>query len=126
MPRLRPFAALTALLVAGSLAACTTESQVCKNGVCKLSMSGKGATAELGGKGGSTIELVSADGTEARVKIAGREGTLKLNQPIGIDNGTITLTEVKKDKLKLRIEGGSSSSGGSKTTPDSSGDAPTS
>lgn len=112
--------AAAALLLAG----CTTESQVCKNGVCKISMSGKGATAQLGGKGGSTIVLVSAGGDQAVVKIAGQQGTLYLKKPLQLDNGTLTLTEVKDNKIKLEVTGesGSSGGGGTSTTPaDASG-----
>lgn len=121
MRQLRPVLALVTAVAALALAGCTTESQVCKDGVCKISMSGKGATAKLGGEGGSTIELISASGKQAKVKIGSQTGTLVLNEPIDLNNATLTLVEVKDDKIKLRID---ATGGDSGTSPSDAATTP--
>lgn len=95
--------AIATLLATATLAACTTNSQVCKDGVCKISLSGKGSTSKLGGEGGDTVELVSADGTTAKIKIAGQSGEVKAGQVIDLTNGQIKVTEVKENKIKLEV-----------------------
>lgn len=93
------FAALT-------LAACTSQTQTCKNGVCEIDLSGKGAVVTLGGEGGSELELVSASGTTAQVTIAGNPLELTVGQPVSLSNGTLLLEEVEgEDDVQLQVSG---------------------
>lgn len=123
----RVLPSIAALLAAASLAACTTNSQVCSDGVCKISLSGEGASSKLGGDDGDTIELVSSDGKTAKIKIAGQEGSVTQGQVIDLNNGQIKVTEVKEGKLKVEVtttEGSSDSSpSDADTSSESSGDA---
>lgn len=101
------------VLAALSLAACTSNTQKCNKGVCEIDLSGKGASTTLGGDGGSTIELVSASGKSAKVKIAGQSGELIVGQPATLDNATLVLEEVEgKDDIQLKL----TVSGASQTT----------
>jgi hypothetical protein len=117
----RVLPSVAALLATATLAACTTNSQVCKDGVCKISLSGKGSTSTLGGEGGDTVELVSADGTTAKIKIAGQSGEVKAGQVIDLNNGQIKVTEVKENKIKLEVTTAKSTTDNEQT--DASGDA---
>lgn len=98
----------TSLLAALSLAACTSNTQKCSNGTCEIDLSGAGASTELGGDGGSTIELISASGKTAKVKIAGQEGELTVGQPVTLDNATLVLEEIEgEDDVQLKLTGSS-------------------
>lgn len=127
MRTLRVLPSITALLAATTLAACTTNSSVCKDGVCKISLSGKGSSTTLGDNG-SPVELISATGTTAKMKIGTDELTVDQGQTISLDNGEIKVTEVKDDKVKLEVTQTSESSSDSSSSDaesgsDSSGDA---
>lgn len=99
-----------ALLAALSLAACTSQTQKCTNGVCEIDLSGVGAKVQLGGDGGSNLELVSASGKTAKVKIGTTEGTLTVGQPVPLNNGTLLLEEIEgKDDIQLRVSGSGAS-----------------
>ncbi len=115
----RVLPSIAALLATVSLAACTTNSQVCNDGTCKISLSGKGATSALGGEGSDNIELVSADGKSAKLKIASQDITVTQGQTIDLNDGQITVTEVKEDKVKVEVTSGTPESS---TTEDTSGD----
>lgn len=106
--------ALGAALLAAALTlgACTSNTQKCKNGVCDIDLSGKGATTELGGDGGSTIKLVSASGKTAKVTIAGQPGELTVGQPVTLDNATLLLEEVEgEDNIQLKLTGAAAAEG---------------
>lgn len=105
----RVLPSVAALLATLSLAACTTNSSVCKDGVCKISLSGKGSSTTLGDNG-SPVELISATGTTAKMKIGTDELTANQGQTISLDNGEIKVTEVKDDKVKLEVTQTSESS----------------
>lgn len=112
---LRP---LTALAISGlaafSLAACTSNTQSCSGGKCDIDLSGKGATVVLGGDGGSEMELISASGKTAKVKIAGQEGDLTVGEPVSLNNATLTLVKVEgKDDIQVKLD----TTGFSQTTP---------
>ena len=110
-----------ALLASLSFAACTSQTQKCSNGVCEIDLSGAGATVQLGGEGGSNLELVSASGKTAKVKVGGTEGTLTVGLPVPLDNGTLLLEKVEgKDDVQLRVNGAGSAAG---TTPEEEGAA---
>lgn len=100
---LRPVTLVATLLAAGTLAGCTTNSQVCKDGVCKISLSGEGASSPLGGEGSDSIELVSSDGKTAKIKIAGQEGEVTAGETVDITDGQIKVTELKENKLKVEV-----------------------
>ncbi len=94
------------LLAAVGLAACTSQTQKCSNGVCDIDLSGVGATVQLGGEGGSDLELVSASGTTAKVKLAGKEGELTVGTPVTLDNGTLLLVKVEgENDIQLKVTG---------------------
>jgi hypothetical protein len=114
----RPLTAIATLLAAASLAGCTTNSSVCNDGVCKISLSGKGSTTTLGGEGGSNVELVSASGSSAKIKIADQELDVKTGQTISLDNGEVKVTEVKDDKIKLEVTQTSESSTEGEAAPE--------
>lgn len=80
---------------------------------------GKGATSALGGEGSDNIELVSADGKSAKLKIASQDITVTQGQTIDLNDGQITVTEVKEDKVKVEVTSGTPESS---TTEDTSGD----
>lgn len=89
-----------------SLTACTSNTQKCSKGTCEIDLSGAGASTELGGDGGSTIELISASGKTAKVKIAGQEGELTVGQPVTLDNATLVLEEIEgEDDIQLKLTG---------------------
>jgi hypothetical protein len=96
------------LLAALGLAACTSQTQKCSGGVCDIDLSGVGSKVQLGGEGGSYIELISASGKTAKVKVGKTEGELTVGQPITLDNGTLELVEVEgEDDIQLRVKGSS-------------------
>lgn len=96
---------LPVVAVALFLAACTSSTQTCKNGICSISLSGKGASVKVGGDGGSTLELISTDKTTARFKVDGTEGNLTKDVPVGFgDNATITLKEIDGGKVKVTVD----------------------
>lgn len=87
------------------LAACTSSTQSCKDGICSITLSGKGASVKVGGDDGSTLELVSTDKTTARFKVDGSEGNLTKDVPVGFgDNATITLKEIEGGKVKVTVD----------------------
>ncbi len=103
-------------LSALTLAACTSNTQSCSGGKCEIDLSGAGATTTLGGEGGSNIELVSASGSTAKVKLAGQEIELKVGEPINLTNATLTLTEVEgEDDIQLELNTAGFEQDGSKT-----------
>jgi hypothetical protein len=103
----RSFSLLAAVSATFALGGgCTSNTQVCKDGVCKISLNGKGASSTLGGEGSSTIELISASGSQARVKVGGQEGTIVLNEPSQLSDGTLTLTKVEENKIKVTVKTG--------------------
>ncbi len=123
---LRALAPLVATTFAAlTLAACTSNTQSCKNGKCEIDLSGKGATVTLGGEGGSDMELVSASGDTAKVKLGGQEITLKVGEPISLTNASLTLTEVEgEDDIQVELntagynqDGSKKSEGGSTPPP---------
>lgn len=100
---------LTPLVLSGlaalTLAACTSNTQKCSGGKCEIDLSGKGAKVTLGGEGGSDMELVSASGNTAKVKIAGQDLTLTVGQPVTLSNATLTLEEVEgKDDIQVLLD----------------------
>ncbi len=98
--------ALVAALAALTLAACTSTTSSCKDGVCNIDLSGKGAETQLGGEGGSMIKLVSASGDKAKVELAGSELELTVGQPVALSNGTLVLKEVEgEDDIQLEVRG---------------------
>lgn len=103
---LRAFSTLAATsLAALSLAACTSNTQTCKDGKCDIDLSGKGAVVTLGGEGGSDLELVSASGKTAKVKIAGKPVELTVGEPLALDNGTLTLEAVEgEDDIQIKVD----------------------
>lgn len=101
-------------LAALSLTACTSNTQSCSGGKCDIDLSGKGAVVTLGGEGGSDMELVSASGNTAKVKIGGQEGTLTVGEPVNLDNATLTLVAVEgEDDIQVKLD-----TTGFKTTPE--------
>lgn len=99
-------AAAAALLAALTLAACTSTTSSCKDGVCQIDLQGAGAENQLGGDGGSMIKLISADGEKAKVEIAGSQVDLTVGQPVALSNGTLVLKEVEgKDDIQLEVRG---------------------
>lgn len=98
--------AAVALLATLSLAACTSTTSSCKDGVCSIDLSGKGAENQLGGEGGSMVKLVSAEGDKATVEIAGSELELTVGQPVALSNGTLVLKDVEgTDDIQLEVRG---------------------
>ncbi|MDO9352967.1 MAG: hypothetical protein Q7T55_04700 [Solirubrobacteraceae bacterium] len=96
------------LLAALSLSACTSQTQKCNDGVCDIDLSGVGSTVELGGDGGSDLELVSASGKTAKVKLDGKEGQLTVGQLVPLRGGTLELVEVEgENEIQLRVKGSS-------------------
>jgi hypothetical protein len=98
---------LSPLLLAAFLAACssTSSSQVCKSGVCTITLSGDGASVKVGAGDGNTLELLGTDGTTARVKVDANEGTLRTGVPVGFgDNHTIELKSVKGDEITVTVD----------------------
>lgn len=101
---LQTFGALA--LAAFTLAACTSTTSSCKDGVCKIDLDGPGAETQLGGEGGSMIKLVSASGDKAKVELAGSALELTVGQPIALSNGTLVLKEIEgKDDVQLEVRG---------------------
>lgn len=107
-------AATATALAALSLTACTSQTQKCSGGVCDIDVSGVGSTVELGGEGGSTLELVSATGTTADVKLDGQPVTLSVGVAIKLDNASLILRKVEgENDVQLQVTAG----GGTETTP---------
>lgn len=101
----RPLILLPLLSAALLLAACTSTTQTCKDGICSISLSGDGASVTVGGDGGSTLELVSIDGQTARFKVDATEGDLTKGVPVGFgDNATITLKAIDGDKVEVTVD----------------------
>lgn len=121
---LRALAPVVATTFAGlTLAACTSNTQSCSGGKCKIDLSGKGATITLGGDGGSDMELMSASGQSAKVKLAGQPLELKVGEPINLTNATLTLTEVEgEDDIQVELDtngvGQGETPSGASSTPD--------
>lgn len=104
-------ASVVSAALAMTLAACTSNTQSCKGGVCEIDLHGAGASTDLGGEGGSVLELVSAGGNAAKVTLAGKPITLTVGQPIALGNGTLVLEEIEgEDDIQLRAVAGSQSS----------------
>lgn len=99
-------AASTTLLAALALAGCTSQTQKCSGGVCEIDLSGAGANVQLGGDGGSEIELIRASGKTATVKLGTNEAELTVGMPMQLDNATLELTEVEgEDDVQLKLTG---------------------
>lgn len=92
-------------LAALSLAACTSNTQSCKNGKCDIDLSGKGSVVTLGGEGGSDMELVSASGKTAKVKLGGQPVELTVGQPINLTNAKLTLVKIEgEDDIQVQLD----------------------
>lgn len=92
-------------LAALSLAACTSNTQTCKNGKCDIDLSGKGSVIVLGGEGGSEMELISASGKTAKVRIGQKTGTLTVGEPVTLSNATLTLVKVEgEDDIQVKLD----------------------
>jgi hypothetical protein len=102
----RRAAALSALLLTTTLAACTSTTQTCKDGVCNMTLSGKGSSMKAGsGDSGSLVTFVSAKGKTAVIKVGSESATLTVGQPVPLNSGgdTIELVSVDGEKVKLRF-----------------------
>lgn len=96
---------LPLVVVSLLLSACTSSTQTCKDGICSITLSGKGASVTVGGDDGSTLELVSTDDTTARFKVDGTEGNLTKGVPVGFgDNATITLKQIDGGKVTVTVD----------------------
>ncbi|MBJ7471369.1 MAG: hypothetical protein JHD16_08695 [Solirubrobacteraceae bacterium] len=87
-----------------TLAGCTSNTQSCSGGKCDIDLSGKGASVVLGGEGGSNMELISASGKTAKVKLADQEIELTVGEPITLTNATLTLVKVEgEDDIQVSV-----------------------
>jgi hypothetical protein len=118
----RRTAALSALLLTTTFAACTSSTQTCKNGTCDMTLSGKGSSMKAGsGDDGSLVTFVSSKGDTAVIKVGSESATLTKGQAVSLNSdgtATIELTEVEADKVKLQfVETDGSSDSSSDSAP---------
>lgn len=94
-------------LVAGAalaIAGCTTTTYNCSGSTCEVTLSGPGASTELG-DGGPSITLVSIQDGRATIELAGDEGSCAEGDTIELAGSSVECTAVQEDSVELTIAG---------------------
>ncbi|MGI8793037.1 MAG: hypothetical protein ACR2H3_07665 [Acidimicrobiales bacterium] len=86
------------------LAGCTTASYQCSNSTCEVTLSGEGATTDLGVEG-RPITLVSVTVGVAVLDFGGDRGSCSVGDTVELSGASVECTEVGDNAVQLTITG---------------------
>lgn len=93
-------AGMAALAAAGC--SVTSYSSQCSGGTCTVTLTGAGASTDLG-SGGSTITLVSVDSGVATFELAGEDARCSAGETVEVAELTVECTKIGDDSVELIV-----------------------
>jgi len=84
------------------ITACTTTSYSCSASRCEVTLSGNGASTELGPYG-EPITLLSVDDGVATIELAGAEGSCSAGDTIELAGASVQCTSVGSNDVEMIV-----------------------